>query len=183
MNDDEGSDLYTLDMTTFVWNIAKANGSFMPESRDEHTAVKDGNKMYIFGGFELGIRMNSTISFDFSTHEWADHPATGELPPPRAGHSACIHEGKMYIFGGKDEDNSKMKDFWSFDIEKGTWEKLECNMQSIVSRSGHSAVVHGDNMIIFAGIHEITKELDDMACYNFTTKQWTHMFKTVGDRQ
>ena len=31
-------------------------------------------------------------------------------------------------------------------------------------------------MIVFAGIHEVTKELDDMAAYNFKTKQWMHLF-------
>ena len=32
-------------------------------------------------------------------------------------------------------------------------------------------------MILFAGIHEVTKELDDLACYNFKNKTWHHMFK------
>lgn len=31
-------------------------------------------------------------------------------------------------------------------------------------------------MVLFAGIHEVTKELDDMATYNFKTKKWTHLF-------
>jgi len=31
-------------------------------------------------------------------------------------------------------------------------------------------------MIIFAGIHEVTKELDDLAVYNLKSKKWTHMF-------
>ena len=32
-------------------------------------------------------------------------------------------------------------------------------------------------MIIFAGIHEVTKELDDLAVYSFKNKSWTHLFK------
>ena len=31
-------------------------------------------------------------------------------------------------------------------------------------------------MLIFAGIHEVTKELNDLAVYNFGDKQWVHMF-------
>lgn len=32
-------------------------------------------------------------------------------------------------------------------------------------------------MIIFAGIHEVTKELDDMSVYSFKDKTWNHIFK------
>lgn len=31
-------------------------------------------------------------------------------------------------------------------------------------------------MVLFAGIHEVTKELDDLAVYNFKSKKWYHMF-------
>ena len=31
-------------------------------------------------------------------------------------------------------------------------------------------------MLIFAGIHEVTKELNDLAVYNFGSKKWVHMF-------
>ena len=48
---------------------------------------------------------------------------------------------------------------------------------SIASRSGHSASIYGDYMIVFAGIHEVTHELDDMAAYSFKQNKWLHMFK------
>ena len=73
----------------------------------------------------------------------------------------------MYIFGGKDEDNEKLKDFWRYDFKTKAWEQLECDHPDVSSRSGHSACVYQHYMIIFAGIHEVTKELDDMAVYNF----------------
>jgi len=75
-----------------------------------------------------------------------------------------------------------LKDFWSFDLVANTWEKLECNEASINERSGHSACVYEHHMIIFAGIHEITKEQEDMAAYSFKTKKWTHMFKDMAER-
>ena len=37
-------------------------------------------------------------------------------------------------------------------------------------------------MLIFGGIHEITKELEDMAVYNFKTEEWIHLFKTAQDK-
>ena len=83
----------------------------------------------------------------------------------------------MYIFGGKDEDNEKLRDFWAFDMKTRLWEQLDCEEQSVISRSGHSACVYKDHMIIFAGIHEVTKELDDLAAYSFKNKKWTHLFQ------
>ena len=80
--------------------------------------------MVIFGGFEHGIRQNSILTFDFDTSQWEHLEAKGVLPQARAGHSATIYQNKMYIFGGKDEDNEKLKDFWSFDFESCSWEQL-----------------------------------------------------------
>jgi len=103
-------------------------------------------------------------------------------PPARAGHSSCVYEDKMYVFGGKDEDNEKLKDFWCFDFATNMWDELRCEEASITARSGHSVCVYDHHMIIFAGIHEITKELEDMASYSFKNKAWTHMFKAQVER-
>jgi len=78
--------------------------------------------MYIFGGFERGVRQNTVICMDFDTLEWSEcQTSSKKCPPPRAGHSACIYNGRMYVFGGKDEDNGKLKDLWSFDLTNFTW--------------------------------------------------------------
>jgi N-acetylneuraminic acid mutarotase len=86
----------------------------------------------------------------------------------------------MWVFGGKSNDNDKMVDLWSFDFSKNQWEQVEFTMDQdveIVGRSGHSASIYHGHMIIFAGIHEVTHELDDMAAFNFKSKKWVHMFK------
>lgn len=71
--------------------------------------------MYIFGGFNRGIRQNSVIVLDFETNKWSPLKVTGTVPQPRAGHSAVMYKSKMYVFGGKDEDNEKLKDLWVLD--------------------------------------------------------------------
>ena len=60
--------------------------------------------------------------------------------------------------------------------------KTNCDLKSLLPRSGHSACVYEDWMLIFGGIHEITKELEDMAVYNFKTQEWIHFFKTAQDK-
>lgn len=34
-------------------------------------------------------------------------------------------------------------------------------------------------MIVFAGIHEVTKELDDMHVYDFKNKEWFPLFEEI----
>lgn len=34
-------------------------------------------------------------------------------------------------------------------------------------------------MIVFAGIHEVTKELDDMHVYDFKNKEWYALFEEI----
>lgn len=82
----------------------------------------------------------------------------------------------MYVFGGKDEDNEKLKDFWCFDFETSEWHKLPSDDDFLTSRSGHCCQVYKHYMIIFAGIHEVTQELDDMAAFDFNSQKWIYLF-------
>jgi hypothetical protein len=48
------------------------------------------------------------------------------------------------------------------------------NNSEIKGRNGHSAVMLNDNqMIVFGGINEVTRELDDLCVLNITEKRWT----------
>ena len=151
----------------------------MPDPREEHTACAFDGYMVIFGGFERGQRTNSIAMFHFESREWTAVKVEGLEPPQRAGHSAVVHDGKMWIFGGKSNDNDKLLDLWAFDFAQKSWAQIDFIMDDcvIASRSGHSACIFNDHMIVFAGIHEVTHELDDMAAYNFKSNKWVHMFK------
>jgi hypothetical protein len=43
-------------------------------------------------------------------------------------------------------------------------------------RSGHSAIIYKEMMVIFGGIHEVTKELDDMIVFDIKNKRWVIFF-------
>ena len=126
-NGDENTNIFSLDIDKLMWNTKKAEcNDFVLHSRDEHTAVVHKNKMYIFAGFEKGVRKNTIMCFDFDSNKWSSISVAEKetQPPPRAGHSACVYGDSMYVFGGKDEDNEKLKDFWSFNFESKTWTEL-----------------------------------------------------------
>jgi len=70
----------------------------------------------------------------------------------------------MFIFGGKD-DNGKLNDTWKFNFMTKEWKECICG-DCPQPRNGHSAQVYGDHMIIYGGIFEVCKELNDMHIFD-----------------
>ena len=86
----------------------------------------------------------------------------------------------MYIFGGQDDENNKLNDLWEFDIETETFTQIELPDDSYQPspRSGHSSTIHKGCMYIFGGILELTKELNELLCFDFATRK----FKLIGNQ-
>jgi N-acetylneuraminic acid mutarotase len=168
--------MFSLNMRTFTWSIQKVRGDIV-KPRDEHTAVVDeeNSLMIIFGGFEDGERVNSTMIYNMKTNVWQVikivHKAV--RPCPRSGHSASYADGVMYVFGGKDCDSNKLNDIWSFNLKGGFWSKLSPvgNVNPCV-RSGHSSCMYEGYLVIFGGILEVTKELNDLYAYSIQQNRW-----------
>jgi Galactose oxidase, central domain len=79
----------------------------------------------------------------------------------------------MYVFGGKDNDNNKLNDLWKLDLITYKWQIIipadKCRPRE---RSGHSCDIIENYMVIFGGIYEITKELNDLHLYDFRKNKW-----------
>lgn len=83
----------------------------------------------------------------------------------------------MWVFGGKDNDNNKLNDFWKLDLSSNMWEEVKpADGYLPLERSGHSCDLYENYMIIFGGIYEITKELNDLYLYDFKTNKWVTVF-------
>lgn len=74
----------------------------------------------------------------------------------------------MYVFGGKDLDNNKLSDFWKLDLTTYKWTEIKSEGFIPQERSGHSCDIYEGFMVLFGGIQEITKELNDFHLYDFT---------------
>jgi hypothetical protein len=46
-----------------------------------------------------------------------------------------------------------------------------------IERSGHSCDVFENFMLVFGGIFEITKELNDFSIFDFRTNRWVSLFE------
>lgn len=84
----------------------------------------------------------------------------------------------MYIFGGKDEDNNKLNDLWKLDLNTYVWSEIKpTDGFKPLERSGHSCDVYEHYMVIFGGIFEITKELNDFYLFDFRKNRWVTLFE------
>lgn len=80
----------------------------------------------------------------------------------------------MIVFGGKDDDNTKLNDIWLLDIVALTWMQVVFKESDLkpTARSGHAVVMYKNQMVVFGGIFEITKELNDTVVFDFNTQKW-----------
>jgi hypothetical protein len=86
-----------------------------------------------------------------------------------------IYNDSLWVFGGKDEDNEKLNDLWEFNLKTGHWTEVAV-INAPMARSGHSANLHKDFMIIFGGIFEVTQEKSDMHIFDLKNHKWILFF-------
>ena len=179
---DSNDVMYALDLQKYRWEVVEQVGE-VPSTRDEHsTSLHENSSMIVFGGFEAGERVNTIFRFHFAAKRWEQVKAKAgsPLPEPRAGHSSVIYKDTLVIFGGKNGENEKLNDVWAFSFTTLTWaqyQKNESKEGAPLPRSGHSSSISGQYMIVFGGILDVTKELDDMMIYDLEQKRWTQLFE------
>ncbi|KAF4617195.1 hypothetical protein D9613_006030 [Agrocybe pediades] len=132
------SDLYALDLETFVWEqIHYYPDDDVPSPRCFHSADTWNNHLVIFGG--MGTQSGSSTStpgdmcifndirlYDLSTRHWvpANPPSTEQhsfLPPARYGHVSSVTGSMLLIIGGQDLLETWLDDICTFDLITRTW--------------------------------------------------------------
>lgn len=72
-----------------------------------------------------------------------------------------------------------MSDTWKFNFNTLEWTQIRCADEPI-PRSGHTASIYQENfMIIYGGIYEITKELNDMHIFDMKQDKWICLFEEI----
>lgn len=62
------------------------------------------------------------------------------------------------MFGGQDNNNETLSDLWRFCLNDWTWERIKPEGDAPRGRTGHTMIKYGDNLVIFGGLLEVTKE-------------------------
>ena len=177
-HDENVDSFYSLDMNSFKWSKFEAEGQ--PEARDDHSVSHDGDDLYLFGGFVNGVRHNDLYKLNFATNEWtllSEHREVEDSektthPCPRSGQAIGAQNGKVYVFGGRNDYNEMLDDTWEFDIASKRWTLIESDNHPI-GRSCHTLTVdNASRMILFGGIVDITKEINELHQFNFSKRDW-----------
>ena len=150
----------------------------MPGPCDDHTCNIYKDYMILFGGFRNGERSSEVFSFDLQNTTWTHIETKGLGPCPRAGQTAVVYNESLVIFGGTETDNKRLNDTWILNLESFNWTPLNKQFSSLISRpisrSGATACLYNNHlMVIFGGIHDVTKELDDVCVLNLETHTWS----------
>lgn len=126
--------------------------------------------MIIYGGFCNNEFTNDIWSINLQTFVWRKLYSTKNLisegystessqlePEPRSDFSMVVYMDNLYIFAGKNLSKS-FSDFWKFDLKTNSFTKLPSGVpgEKEELRSGHSAVIHSDYMIVFGGLSSVT---------------------------
>jgi hypothetical protein len=88
----------------------------------------------------------------------------------------------MYVFGGKDDENNKLDDLWKFNFLTKEWTEIRSQPDQNIPcpRSGHTASVYkNDYILIFGGIYEVTKELNDLFVFDMHKENWICLFEEI----
>jgi hypothetical protein len=169
---------FILDIPRNNWTVIRAERG-LPPALDSHSAVlytdESAAWMYVFGGFNLGSRTNDLYSLNLKTSKWKLCGTSENKPKPRCSHSAVVHGNEMFVFGGGDDESNKLDDLWRVDLRTYAWSYVEVIGGVPIARSGHSAVMCKDIMVIFAGSVDATKETNDMYSFDFIRSAWAQI--------
>jgi hypothetical protein len=69
----------------------------------------------------------------------------------RWGHSSEVYNGKIYISCGRISAAADTNDTFTYDLERGSFEKVEANSSEIVPRRRHASVIVGNCLLLFGG--------------------------------
>jgi N-acetylneuraminic acid mutarotase len=145
------NDLWKMDFDTLEWTRLYPNG-ITPSPRRYHTMIEYKEALYVFGGRDEKIRMNSLSCYDPYLNSWKT--LTGiDTPLPRAGHSAVRWKNSMFLFGGNDGDDGKLRgDILEYRFDKNDWKIVDVTGVKPRGRYWHAAVVtHDGDMYIQGG--------------------------------
>jgi len=137
-----------------------------PSSRYGHTAVWTGDRMVVWGGFEVGNGPTNTGGrYDPGTDTWTAISTTS-APAVRYLHTAVWTGGKMIVWGGLDDDAVASSTGGRYDPVANSWTSV--STLNAPNAIGHTAVWTGTQMIVWGGTASPVG-----GRYNPQTNTWT----------
>jgi N-acetylneuraminic acid mutarotase len=151
--------------STDSWTATSTTNA--PTARYQHAAVWTGTEMIVWGGgFNTGGRYNP------STDSWR-RTSTTNAPTARGGHTAVWTGSEMIVWGGYEpRSDFDFNTGGRYDPGTDSWTATSTT-NAPSSRSEHTAVWTGSEMIIWGGQDSDGDNLNTGVRYNPGTDSWT----------
>lgn len=174
--DRETNNTMIFNCLTKNWTTVISDNPNVPPALDSHSAAlyEDGASSYmiVFGGYVSGDRSNETYMMNLANNKWTHVSINGQSPEPRSNQVSVVYEDHLYVLGGSNEECERLNDLWKLNLKTNVWTQVMGLGEVPNGRSGHSAVVYKEFMIVFGGMRDITRETNDMYSYDFITNTW-----------
>ncbi|MBN2694681.1 hypothetical protein JXR93_08465 [bacterium] len=175
---DSFNTLWRLDLATFEWNqIATQNAP----TRFGHTMFYKDDFLYLFGGYEDGIKMD-LLKLDLVTKIWSNIEYNGEnLPSMRLGYSVVYvpHYRYLLLFGGY--AGEYLDDLWLFDFYTNSWISYTIGIVKPSPR-GDAKLVYDQiyqNILLIGGKTTNDQLLNDVWTLQLGTSNWKRVSTTI----
>ncbi|MHC4402368.1 MAG: Kelch repeat-containing protein [Planctomycetota bacterium] len=126
-----------------------------PAPRFVHAACGDGEgNLWIFGGLTFDhADLGDLWCYSPSANRWrkVESPG-GDVPGPRYGARMACCDGRLYLFGGNVTGVGRLGDFYRFDPEADTWQRLTRSSGDVPGpRYAHALIAVDDGLYLFGG--------------------------------
>ncbi|XP_072173191.1 uncharacterized protein [Diadema setosum] len=152
-------DIHCYDTDCQWW--VKLNVTGVPPSPRCDAACAAVDKfIYVFGGTGgTNMWFNDIHVFNTEKLHWKIlSRVEGDSPPPRGSHSFVPHVDKdIYVFGGSNDSNTPQPtygDLYKFSLDKRKWKRPFFSGCTPARRSGHTAFIHRNKLMIIGGSNE-----------------------------
>eukprot|EP00038_Savillea_parva_P012680 m.206285 g.206285 ORF g.206285 m.206285 type:complete len:508 (-) comp23286_c0_seq1:153-1676(-) len=150
--------MWHLDVASRSWSECDTVEKNALPTRTGHAAVTDcaNGKVYVFGGAKYKRFFTDLHELDVATGEWGLVAPLSGKAPTCSYHSIALFRGEILVFGGVHPRPDPTPDVCSnelhvFNLAQRNWYQPPLNGTLPTPRSGHSATLIGDTLVIFGG--------------------------------
>lgn len=144
------NDLLFIDISTHKLSSPLTRGK-RPSPRANHGSTIINDQYFIFGGWTGLDLLNDCYILNLTSLSWTEINSSIK-PSKRAGMTFVNYlDENIIVFGGSTFNANYLNDIWVFDVETRNWIERDVSGDKPSERAGHSAVVYGNNVIIYGG--------------------------------
>ncbi|EGC38782.1 hypothetical protein DICPUDRAFT_96796 [Dictyostelium purpureum] len=168
-----------------LYNNGLRNNNSDIHSHQNHSSIVFEDSVYFFGGCSgqsLSEYSNDFYYYNFASKTWTIIPTMKGTPSMRTRHSCVFWNNSIYVFGGYSASGTGAKnDLHVFSFETQSWSEVQTEGTKPTPRSGHTAVIDGNHMVVFGGTSVVdnTKQVNnEVFSLNLETKVWSTVLTT-----